>query len=639
MLGELRRQSKSAIIYFLFAIIIVVFVFTFNTGAGMGGGCGGTEARIFADVQGDELTYDDMVMAQRLLPTLLQSQEGMTLIMGLRVDLMAIYNADPDRMTPEQAQAIMDVLTGIHMISNEAERLGFVVDDKELAKALYPEQFFKTGTEGEDGEAEEGEEGTEPETTFDWNGYTNWVSYWLHASQPRYEDFMNRVLLCKMLISYLEGLVGVSETEAKLAAIAKNKKVDLEVAEFDAEIFQEQVQVPDDLAKTITDKKADIEAYYDSHPAEFHTPEQVKIRVALGTGLGNMPSPSEVAQNPLKDADYEKLFENAQGMLDRLDGKQPLYPPEPAKEEAKPEEAKPADAAAPEAKPEEAAKQEPPAREEPKDRGARFQELAKYWSADPGTKERGGLVPEWYSAADLERYPFGPDVAAGVAKAKAGDVIGPVRGVVGYWLVYVEEKREPRDLTLDAARKEIAGKLWKQDKGPEVAKAAAEKLRAEAGEKADKTLDELLKGREDFSKDGAVRIKKTGLFDVNRRGFSIPTVGPFEELYKDVFTGEKAVGAVGSKVFVQEPSKRIFIYRVAERQEPKEEATAEEIGKAKQELLQEKRTTMFQAWFADLKAKVQNDEDVSFTEDYDSFVTSLRVAIEQAAADKARKSK
>lgn len=199
MLGELRRHSKSAIIYFLFAIIIVVFVFTFNTGS-QSGGCGSADVPVYAEVNGHSIDQSHVFMGMRLLPGLVSNQNGMALLMGMGVDIMSLYALNAENLTPIQGRAIMEAIQGIYIISDEAERLGFSVSEKELAKALYPAQFF---------DENETKDGEKPGKTFNWKDYNAWVSYWLRASQSRYEDYTRRVLLAQKMMMYFSGLVQV----------------------------------------------------------------------------------------------------------------------------------------------------------------------------------------------------------------------------------------------------------------------------------------------------------------------------------------------------------------------------------------------------------------------------------------------
>ena len=65
MLEQLRNNTKSGIIYFLFGIIIIVFIFTFNT-SGPGGGCTGGEEWPAASVNGEVIYLSDLELGMRL---------------------------------------------------------------------------------------------------------------------------------------------------------------------------------------------------------------------------------------------------------------------------------------------------------------------------------------------------------------------------------------------------------------------------------------------------------------------------------------------------------------------------------------------------------------------------------------------
>ena len=618
MLGELRRHSKSAIIYFLFAIIIVVFVFTFNTGS-QSGGCGSADVPVYAEVNGHSIDQSHVFMGMRLLPGLVSNQNGMALLMGMGVDIMSLYALNAENLTPIQGRAIMEAIQGIYIISDEAERLGFSVSEKELAKALYPAQFF---------DENETKDGEKPGKTFNWKDYNAWVSYWLRASQSRYEDYTRRVLLAQKMMMYFSGLVQVSDADAEAVALGKKHQVNLEVVEFAAAGFVDAVEIPGDLSGYIEEHKDTIDEYYDAHPAEFHSKRQLQIRVAFASAV---PPATGRPGEPVPEPDWAKAKAKGDELKARLDGTLPVLPAvEPPAAPAAGEEAGAE------------AQEVPEAPAEPTDPETRFRELAKNWSDDGETRDRSGTVIGWKEIDLLGLAPFGPEVLAALAKTGAGEVVGPVKGDTGYWLIRVEDEKAARDLSLEDARVEIAETLYRQENARKVAMAKAEALLAAATAAGDQTLEQVLEG-EAFT-DLGVAARNTGLFPVTTPRSSIPTVGPVEELFKDAFQLTEAAPVAG-KVYAEEKSERYFVARLVERQRPTadEALTEEDLDAARETLAVERDVAFFQAWYNSLLQRARDAGDIEYTKDYDTYLQFLQSNVEareaQAAKEAAREAR
>ena len=615
MLGELRRQSKSAIIYFLFAIIIIVFVFTFNTG-GQTGGCGSADVPVYAEVNGHAIDQSQVFMGMRLLPGLVSSQDGMALLMGMGVDIMSLYSMDPENLTPAQGRAIVEALQGIFIISDEAERLGFSVNEKELAKALYPAQFFD--------ETEAVEDGKEPGKEFNWKDYNAWVSYWLRASQTQYEEYTRRVLLAKKMMMYFSGLVQVTDADAEATGLAKKHQVNLEVVEFAAGSFADTVEIPEDLSGFVEENKDKIDEYYDAHPAEFHSKQQLKIRVAFAGALP--PAPAR-PQGPPPEPDWAKAKAKGDEFVGRLKGDLPLLP-EPPPEPPKPEgdEDKAVD---------DPSKPEEPSREEPTEPEARFRELAKHWSDDAETRDRSGTVIGWQEISAFGISPYGPEVLAALTETREGEVVGPIKGETGYWLIRVEGEKAARDLSLEDARQEITETLYRQENAREAAKAQAEILLAAAKGAGDKTLEQVLEG-EAFV-DLGVAARKTGLFSAATPRFSVPTVGPVEALFRDAFRLTDDAPVAG-EIYEEKRSERFFVIRLVERQAPPadEPLTDDDIEAARETLAIERDVAFFQAWYDSLLQRARDKGDIEYTTDYDTYLQFLQANLEAREAQAAK---
>jgi peptidyl-prolyl cis-trans isomerase C len=127
----------------------------------------------------------------------------------------------------------------------------------------------------------------------------------------------------------------------------------------------------------VTVSDADVKKYYEDHKAEFTQPEMVKARHIL------IKTPQNADEKVLSEA------------------------------EAKANEIK-----------------------EELDKGVDFAELAKQYSDDPGTKEKGG---------ELGLFPKGrmvPEFEAAAFSLKPGEISKPVKSPFGYHIIQVQEKKD-----------------------------------------------------------------------------------------------------------------------------------------------------------------------------------------------------
>lgn len=95
--------------------------------------------------------------------------------------------------------------------------------------------------------------------------------------------------------------------------------------------------------------------------------------------------------------------------------------------------------------------------------GAKFEDLAKQFSTDPGSKEKGG---------ELGMFKKGSMVPAFEAVAftiPIGQISKPVKSPFGYHIIQVEERQNGQKATLASARTQIVDQLRQQQEGPLVA--------------------------------------------------------------------------------------------------------------------------------------------------------------------------
>jgi peptidyl-prolyl cis-trans isomerase C len=104
--------------------------------------------------------------------------------------------------------------------------------------------------------------------------------------------------------------------------------------------------------------------------------------------------------------------------------------------------------------------------------GAKFEDLAKKYTDDPGSKENGGLY------ADADTTSWVPEFGAAARTQPIGEVGAPVKTMYGYHLIKVEGRKPAREVPFEEA-KGTAEKLAQQDRQAKVWNELMDGLRKE----------------------------------------------------------------------------------------------------------------------------------------------------------------
>lgn len=97
-------------------------------------------------------------------------------------------------------------------------------------------------------------------------------------------------------------------------------------------------------------------------------------------------------------------------------------------------------------------------------KGESFESLAKQYSDDPNTKDRGGDL-EYFS-----RERIMPEFADAAFKLKIGEISAPVRTDFGYHLIKLTDRKPAHTATLEEARDQIAAYLTDEKRRAAIAK-------------------------------------------------------------------------------------------------------------------------------------------------------------------------
>jgi parvulin-like peptidyl-prolyl isomerase len=171
------------------------------------------------------------------------------------------------------------------------------------------------------------------------------------------------------------------------------------------------------LQEKIKVSDLDIKAFYDKNPDKFTSPETFTARHIL---VGSKESPAPDAK-PLSEEDVKAKVAKVQ---DALKG------------------------------------------------GKKFEDVAKEFSDDPGSKEKGGLYE------NISFGSFVPEFEAAVRTQKVGEVGAPVKTPYGYHLILVE-KLTPSEIQPFEAAKEKAQQLATQARQEQVMKEFTDAIKKE----------------------------------------------------------------------------------------------------------------------------------------------------------------
>ncbi len=246
--------------------------------------------------------------------------------------------------------------------------------------------------------------------------------------ETAYEESIRRQILGERFVDPIaRGSIVAGPTKVAFVTLLEQAR-EVAVATIDAEPFAHDVKVD----------AAAVKAYYDANAALFKTPEEVNFEYVILT-------PDALAADVSVTPDEVKAQYAAQSKQ---------YTQEEQRQAAhiliavKPDAAA-SDKAAAKKKAEDILAQV-------KANPAKFAELAKQYSQDPGSAAQGG---------ELGSNPRGTMVKAfddAVFAAKPGDIVGPVETDFGYHVIKVEGVTPMRARSLDEVRPQIEADLRKQ---------------------------------------------------------------------------------------------------------------------------------------------------------------------------------
>jgi peptidyl-prolyl cis-trans isomerase D len=297
-------------------------------------------------------------------------------------------NQVPKQLESLYARQILNQLIFQKEMEYEAKRLGIRVSDQERADRIR--QFLPTAYNGD--------------TFVGMDRYAAEVQARFQLTVPVFEELIRQGLLQDKFRKLVTDGVSVGPSELQDEFKYRNEKVKLDYAFIK----------PEDLEAKITPDEAEIKAAYEKNRSRYQVPEKRVVRYAL-VDLTQLRQTAQISDDELK-AQYQQNIQQYQ-VPNRVHVEHILLMTV-GKTDAEVEEIR--------QKAEDVLKQA--------QKGAKFEDLAKKYSEDPGTKDKGGdlgWITQGQTVPEFEKTAFGLD------KGKLSDL---VKTQYGFHIIKVLDK-------------------------------------------------------------------------------------------------------------------------------------------------------------------------------------------------------
>lgn len=365
---------------------------------------GGAAAGV-AEVNGSPISQREFEDALR------RQQDQLRQVLG-SVDAATLDN-------PELRRGVLDSLVQQRLLAERAGELGFAIPDARLADVIRQIEAFQR-----DGQFSQ----ERYEALLRQQGYTPLA----------FEERLRQDLKVRQLTEPFLAHDFVTRPMAERLVAVLEQKREVSRATVSAERFLDKVSVDDARAK----------AYYDARPEEFRVPEQVRVDYLL-LSTDAVAGRIEVGEDELKA--YYESHRSEFGVPEERQARHILITvPSGADEEARAKARQRAEELTAQAK---AAP-------------ARFAELAKAHSQDPGSASNGGDLGAFRRGVMVKAF---DDAVFAMAE---GEVRGPVQSEFGFHVIKLDRITPSTVPGFDEARGEVLAAVRKQKAARRLAEAA-----------------------------------------------------------------------------------------------------------------------------------------------------------------------
>jgi peptidyl-prolyl cis-trans isomerase D len=349
-------------------------------------------------------------------------------------------NQVPKQLESLYARQILNQIIFQKEMEYEAKRLGIRVSDQERADRIR--QFLPTAYNGD--------------TFVGMDRYASEVQARFQLTVPAFEELIRQGLLQDKFRKLVTDGVSVGPSELQDEFKYRNEKVKLDYAFIK----------PEDLEAKITPDEAEIKAAYEKNKSRYQVPEKRLVRYGL-IDLNQLRQTAQISDDELK-AQYQQNIQQYQ-VPNRVHVQHILLMTV-GKTDAEVEEIR--------QKAEDILKQAK--------KGAKFEDLAKKYSEDPGTKDKGGDLG-WLTQG--QTVPEFEKTAFGLEKGKISDL---VKTQYGFHIIKVLDKETAHTKPFDEVKDSIKTPL-QLAKADKLASDEADQLSATIRRSNKVSLDDLAK--------------------------------------------------------------------------------------------------------------------------------------------------
>jgi peptidyl-prolyl cis-trans isomerase D len=312
--------------------------------------------------------------------------------------------------SPQFREAVLNDLVQRKVVLGQAARSGMVVADGELRKTIGGIQAFRD------------ESGKFSPQRYEQLLRAQGMTPAMFENQMRQD-----IQLARVQSTYAGTSLTPSAVAERLLKIYGQRREVSQVV-FDPRQFRAGAKVAD----------ADAKKYYDEHAAEFELPERAKLEYVVLT-------PEAAAQSvKISDEDLHQVYQSKLNQFqtpEKRKGSHILF------------------AVSGNASAEEKAKAKAQAEDvlrQLEKTPARFAELAKKFSQDPGSAEQGGSLGEFERGAMVK--PFEEAAFA----MKKGEIRGPVETQYGYHIIRIDDIKAPVTTPFEKVKAQLIEELRKE---------------------------------------------------------------------------------------------------------------------------------------------------------------------------------
>ena len=414
--GPFKKIVLSGLLLLICAAMVIAFI-----PGNLGSDLTGTPGKgVVAKVDGEDITAEEVRETAR----------------GMLQQQGAQLGANASMLLPFFAQRAADQLVDRQALVAEAQHMGLKATPQEVKDELqhgrYSEIFFPGGTFI--GEAE----------------YQGLLQQ--HNLTPAtFEDSVGKEVLISKLQALITGSASVSDAAIRQEFDKQNTKVKFEYA----------VLSQDDIKKGLHPTTEELKAFYDSHQKNYANsiPEKRKVKYVM-IDLSKIQNGVQVTHDELQSyynqhRDQYRVAEQAK--VSHILIKTPLPGPDGKVDEKGVAEAQ--------RRAEDLLKQ--------LKAGAKFEDLAKKYSQDPGSAKEGGSLG-WIGKG--RTVPEFEKAAFSLPKGQISDL---VKSSYGFHIIRVDDRQDAHMKTLEEVKNQIEPNL-KQQKAQQIAQKQAEDLLQQA---------------------------------------------------------------------------------------------------------------------------------------------------------------